>query len=307
MVLLCGIPSERPLSMVRERLEQYRTPHLVLSQRRFADTAFRFEIAGGRLTGEFAIDGRRYPLDDVTGVYTRFMDDQALPELAGEPPASPRRLQARAWHAAVSQWYEVAPIRVVNRAASMASNASKPFQAQQILKHGLLIPETLVTSDPDEVRAFRETYRTIIFKSTSGVRSIVRVFDDTDLSRLDAIRECPVQFQQYIPGANLRVHVVGSELFATRIVTGATDYRYAQRQGSEAAVLETIETSDDLGQQCIALARDLDLPFAGIDLKVTPDDEVYCFEVNPSPAFSYYESHTGQPIAAALARFLANV
>jgi hypothetical protein len=31
---------------------------------------------------------------------------------------------------------------------------------------------------------------------------------------------------------------------------------------------------------------------------------VYCFEVNPSPAYSYYESHTGQPISAALARYL---
>jgi glutathione synthase/RimK-type ligase-like ATP-grasp enzyme len=305
MVLLCGIPSERPLAMVRERLEEHRTPHLMLSQRRFADTTFRFEIAGGRLTGEFAIDGRRYSLDDVTAVYTRLMDDQALPELSGEHQGSPLRLRAHAWHAAVSRWYEIAPIRIVNRAASMASNASKPFQAQQIVKHGLLVPETLVTSDPAEARAFRETYGTIVFKSTSGVRSIVRIFDDDDLGRLDDIRACPVQFQQYIPGDNLRVHTVGSEVFATKIATGATDYRYAQRQEGEAAALCAVKISDDLRQQCLALARDLDLPFAGIDLKVTPDDEVYCFEVNPSPAFSYYESHTGQPIAAALARYLA--
>jgi hypothetical protein len=27
--------------------------------------------------------------------------------------------------------------------------------------------------------------------------------------------------------------------------------------------------------------------------------------VNPSPAFSYYEAHTGQPIAQAIARYLA--
>ncbi|MFJ7248824.1 hypothetical protein ACIQWA_29930 [Kitasatospora sp. NPDC098652] len=35
------------------------------------------------------------------------------------------------------------------------------------------------------------------------------------------------------------------------------------------------------------------------------DGEVYCFEVNPCPAFTYYESHTGQPIARAVARALA--
>jgi hypothetical protein len=40
-------------------------------------------------------------------------------------------------------------------------------------------------------------------------------------------------------------------------------------------------------------------------LKITPDNQVYCFEVNPSPAFSYYEEHTQQPIAYAVARYLA--
>ena len=46
------------------------------------------------------------------------------------------------------------------------------------------------------------------------------------------------------------------------------------------------------------------MEFAGIDLKVTPENEVYCFEVNPSPAFSYYENNTGQPIAEGLAHRL---
>jgi hypothetical protein len=40
-------------------------------------------------------------------------------------------------------------------------------------------------------------------------------------------------------------------------------------------------------------------------LKVTQDNRVYCFEVNPSPAFSYYEANTGKPIAQAIAAYLA--
>jgi D-alanine-D-alanine ligase-like ATP-grasp enzyme len=47
------------------------------------------------------------------------------------------------------------------------------------------------------------------------------------------------------------------------------------------------------------------LHVAGIDLRRTPDGEWYCFEVNPSPAFLYYETATGLPIAAAIARILA--
>ena len=42
-------------------------------------------------------------------------------------------------------------------------------------------------------------------------------------------------------------------------------------------------------------------------LKITPDNQVYCFEVNPSPGFSYFEAHTEQPIANAVARYLAAV
>ena len=45
--------------------------------------------------------------------------------------------------------------------------------------------------------------------------------------------------------------------------------------------------------------------FAGIDLKITPENHVYCFEVNPSPAFSYYESQTGQAISTAVADYLS--
>jgi glutathione synthase/RimK-type ligase-like ATP-grasp enzyme len=49
----------------------------------------------------------------------------------------------------------------------------------------------------------------------------------------------------------------------------------------------------------------LGLAFSGIDLRIAPDRSVYCFEVNPSPVYSYYESHTGQAISLALARYVA--
>jgi glutathione synthase/RimK-type ligase-like ATP-grasp enzyme len=256
------------------------------------------------VTGELTVGGKRYALEEFTAVYTRLMDHQSLPEVANEPQESPRRLLARDWHDAVLRWYEIAPIRVVNRTAPMGSNSSKPFQAQAVTRRGFFTPETLITNDPDLARAFIAEHRRVVFKSTSGIRSIVREVGEDDLRRLDAIRSCPVQFQAYVEGRNVRVHTVGDEVFATGISTEATDYRYAHRQRGEPAVLEAVEVSDDLAAQCRALARDLELPFAGLDLKITPADEVYCFEVNPSPAYSYYESHTGQPISAALARYL---
>lgn len=305
MILLCGIPSETPLALLRQRLEARGLPFVEFAQRRFASMRLEFDIVGDRISGTLDIGDYRYPLEGFTGVYTRLMDDQNLPELQGEPADAPSRLYARALHDALSRWCEVAPVRVVNRTEPMGSNCSKPYQAQLIVQHGFRTPETLITNDPALVREFHAQHGRVIFKSMSGVRSIVQVLEVDDLARLDAIRWCPVQFQVFVDGTNVRVHTVGEEVFATAINTTATDYRYAHRQvGVHAELVET-SLSDDVAERCVCLARALGLPFAGIDLKITPEGETYCLEVNPSPAYSYYESHTGQPISDALARYLS--
>jgi glutathione synthase/RimK-type ligase-like ATP-grasp enzyme len=162
----------------------------------------------------------------------------------------------------------------------------------------------LITNDPELVRAFRARHQRIIYKSISGVRSIVQTFSDEDLARLENIRWCPTQFQAFVEGTNVRVHTIGQKVFATAI-TDATDYRYAQRQSGDHAELREVELSDELAEMSVGLSEGLGLGFAGIDLKITPGNRVYCFEVNPSPAFSYYEGNTGQPIAKAVASYLA--
>jgi len=58
-------------------------------------------------------------------------------------------------------------------------------------------------------------------------------------------------------------------------------------------------------RRCLDLARRLELPFCGIDLRRRPDGVHVCFEVNPMPAFAYFEGETSQPIAAALVELLA--
>lgn len=307
MILLCGIPSEPPLALVREALEELDAPYVLFNQRRFDDADFEFELTAGRTTGTFRLGGETYDLSDFTAVFPRMMDDRLLPELNGEPDSSPRRRRCRALHDAILRWSEVSEARVVNRAGPMSSNFSKPYQTQLIQSFGFRVPETLITNDPELVREFRARHGRVIFKSISGTRSIVRTLEDEDLRRLNLVRLCPTQFQAFVPGTNLRVHTVGGEVFATAVSTGATDYRYAYRQTGDSAELREVEPAPWLAEKCLALARGLGLAFAGIDLKVTPDDEVYCFEVNPSPAFSYYQGHTDQPISRAVARHLTGL
>ena len=121
--------------------------------------------------------------------------------------------------------------------------------------------------------------------------------------RAEALRACPVQFQAYVPGFDVRAHVIGDEVIATRVDSAGTDYRYAARDGLE-TTLRPWQLDPRLEAACVALSSALGLPFTGIDLRIAPDGEVYCFEVNPSPAYSYYEANAGQPISMTLARYL---
>jgi len=292
--------------MVRAELERLEAPYVVLSQRRAAEARMSFEVRAGRVTGVLELDGSTWPLEFFDGVYTRLMDDRLLPELKGLPDGSAAATHSRQLHETLTRWCEISPARVVNRAEPMGSNMSKPFQAQLIARHGLIVPETIVTSDPEAVRSFAAQHGDLVYKSISGVRSIVRQLEAADLARLEDVRWCPVQFQELVRGQDVRVHTIGAEVFATAIVSDAVDYRYAHREGGDAKLEET-DLDPALSQRCVDLAASLGLAFAGIDLRVTPDGRVYCFEVNPSPAFSYYESHTGQPIANAVARHLCGM
>ncbi|HZQ64275.1 MAG TPA: hypothetical protein VFA66_03500 [Gaiellaceae bacterium] len=306
MILLCGIPTEAPLAMVARELDRLGRPTVVFNQRRFAEAALDWELVSGRVAGWLRVDGRDYPLDEIDAVYTRLMDDTRLPELERHAADSPLRRRCRSLHDGLYRWFEVSPARVVNRSTPQGSNSSKPFQAQIIASHGFAIPETLITNDPELVRDFARRHDQVVYKSMSGVRSIVQLLTRDDLDRLDRIRWCPVQFQEYVAGTNVRVHAIGDRVLATAISGGVVDYRYSAH-ADEDVVLRAYDLSDQLAQACVALAAGLQLPFAGIDLKVAPDGRVYCFEVNPCPAFSYYESHTGQPIARTLAAYLAGL
>ncbi len=307
MILLCGIPSETPLRMVTSRLEELGIPFVLFNQREFANCEIWFEVQDAQVAGELRIGDQTYKLQDFTGVYPRMMDDRFLPELSSEPAGSSVRNYCRSLHDTLMRWMEIAPALVINRCAPMASNSSKPYQAQLIRKQGFLVPESLITTDPELVRDFRARHGRVIYKSISAVRSIVQELSDEDEERLERIRWCPTQFQAFVDGTNLRVHTIGDEAFATAVRSEATDYRYAARQMGESAELREVVLSRELTERCLGLSHSLGLEFAGIDLKVTPEDEIYCFEVNPCPAFSYYEANTGQPISAAVARHLASV
>jgi glutathione synthase/RimK-type ligase-like ATP-grasp enzyme len=261
----------------------------------------------GRVDGTLRIRGSEIPFASIRGVYLRLTDQEALPENRRRHGrwSSPSLDAARSsvLHAALVDWLETTPCRVLNPVGCMASNMSKPYQAQKITRVGFDVPATLVTSDPSAVRAFARCYKRIVYKSASSVRSVVRELDADRTRELERIRLLPTQFQEYVAGTNIRVHVVGDRVFGTEIRTDAIDYRYAARDGTNVQ-LDACELPRDVADRCIALSRALGLPLVGIDLIRTPTGRHFCLEANPSPAYTFYQEHTGQPIAEAIVQHL---
>jgi hypothetical protein len=303
LTLLWGLPADGPLAEVQRELEGLGAPVWLLDQREVLDTEVELD-AGPGAPGRLRVGGRHLDLAEVTAVYLRPHDARRLPAVAAGGPAGPAARHAAAVEETLAAWLELTPALVVNRFSAMAGNGSKPWQLRRIEAAGFRVPETLVTTDPAAAAGFWARHGQVVYKSVSGVRSRVARLAPADAGRLADLTACPTQLQRYVPGTDVRVHVVGREVYATEVACDADDYRYARAQGRAAPRLGELTLPDDVARRCRRLATALGLAVAGIDLRRTPDGEWYCFEANPSPAFSFYAHATGQPIARAVAGLL---
>jgi hypothetical protein len=298
LIALWGFGAERTLTIVAEALARLGAPTRLIDQADVLETAVHLDV-DACVRGSVRTRGETIELESITALYQRPYDSRLLPTVAGVGEAGWQH--ALAVDDALASWSELTPALVVNRLGAMTGNNSKPYQLRQIARFGFSVPETLVTTDPREAREFWERHGTVVYKSVSGVRSRVSRLRPDDRARLEDVASCPTQFQAFVPGRDHRVHVVGTDVFAVAVDCEADDYRYA---GDLPVEIRSCDLPRDVEDRCRQLAGAMDLWVAGIDLRQGRDGAWYCFEVNPSPAFAFYQEMAGQEIGAAVARFL---
>jgi glutathione synthase/RimK-type ligase-like ATP-grasp enzyme len=323
MILLWGVRSDDPISAVYSALRSLG----YYDDNNSDKTLFFFDqqddllnanielFVDSKVEGKIEIENgnknvyKQIDLANVTSAYLRPYDWRHLPEIENTNNNSEHWQHASFVEDTTLLWSELTSAFVINRPSPSTSNSSKPYQAMQIQSStaaGFDIPDTLITTDPEAAIEFWKYHGTVIYKSISGVRSIVSRLTSEDLKdRINDISWCPTQFQEYVHGNDYRVHVVGEEdVFACKIITKADDYRYAKRHGLDTKIV-SCSIPSNVRERCISLAKNMGLVVAGIDLRYNPDsDRWYCFEVNPSPAFTYYQDSTGQQIDKAIAQLL---
>lgn len=206
-------------------------------------------------------------------------------------------------------WYAVDAFWVNDPARDHVAHR-KAYQLRVAQDVGVRIPVTLITSDPDAARRFADErgYDNVICKSFAATEEEwreTRLLRAEEIAQLDNVRFAPVIFQEYIKAEyDVRVTVVGDQLFPAAIHSQSTEYPIDFRMDIASAKIEEVALPEEIEHRIQALMRRLGLVYGAIDLRRTPKGDYVFLEINPAGQWLFIEQASGQPIAAALANLL---
>jgi RimK-like ATP-grasp domain len=238
---------------------------------------------------DFVSGAETVRLADLTGLYIR-------PIYLGRAPRHAAR-----WHGlmeGLGAWMDEAGLTVVNRLGSHQLNGYKPAHYAWLSAHGLLVPPSLLSADPQRVRTFIAGGRAVV-KPVCGTRATTREIRPDDVGRLAGC-EGPVLVQRMIEGDDVRVHVVGDAVIACRFSSTMIDYR-----SDREAAREVLDLPADLASLLVARTAEQGLVFAGWDFKLDRDGTYWCLECNPMPGYSFYDRVCDGAVSDALIKLLA--
>jgi glutathione synthase/RimK-type ligase-like ATP-grasp enzyme len=210
----------------------------------------------------------------------------------------------------IEGFFEILGDRVVDPILRMRAADRKLYQLYLAKHCGLRIPNTCITNDPNVAFKFITTssgptiYK--VFVGVGGLYSTTTIIEPGHISKLALIRHSPLIIQQFIePGFDIRITVVGKELFPAKQISDKSEARADIRVDRHAKISAYVLPSEiDIGIR--KLVTQLGLRYCAIDMRVSANGEHYFLEVNPSGQYLFVETATLQPITAALAQVLTN-
>jgi hypothetical protein len=197
---------------------------------------------------------------------------------------------------AVGGWLELAPGTVVNRPGHANDNACKPLHEAVLARLGFAVPASFTGSCRRDLVAFAAEGPTVA-KALSGQRADCRTVTVGDFDDYDD-RSGPVHLQRFVPGDDVRAHVIGEEIIAVRIRSAEADYRL-----DRAAQFEPFTLVAPMAARIRDATREFGLAFAGWDFRVE-GERYWALEANPMPGYSYYDTKLEGRITKALLNHL---
>jgi MvdD family ATP-grasp ribosomal peptide maturase len=195
---------------------------------------------------------------------------------------------------------------------------NKQLQIQVARELGLDTPRTLITNDPEAVRAFARTCeRGMITKMLSSFaineddkEKVVFTNPVTaeDLNDLEGLRLCPMTFQEQVAKRlELRTTIVGERVLTASIDSQASERATHDWRRDGVQLLDAWQTYDlppEVEEKLLRLMDYFNLNYGAADFIVTPEGRHVFLEVNPVGEFFWLERCPALPISNAIADVL---
>ncbi|TDW18100.1 ATP-grasp ribosomal peptide maturase [Kribbella kalugense] len=251
-------------------------------------------------------DARTVDLSSVRSVYYRRPSSYLAPTTMSERDGRFAKEQAKHGMAGI-----VASVRGrwVNHIWRAVEAEFKPTQLIAAREAGFVVPPTIITNRVDDVRDFTKEQGSIVYKplqntdlaGSDGTAAAIWV-DEVEASKLDAGLGLTLHlFQRRVDKvADLRVTVIGNEIFSVRLESPHIDWRrdYDQVRYS------VVDTPVDIAAQCRRYLDKFGLLFGAFDFGLTGDGSWVWYECNTGGQWHWLELETGLPMTAALADLL---
>jgi hypothetical protein len=188
----------------------------------------------------------------------------------------------------------------------------KIFQLASASSVGLDIPDTVVTSDPEEVKRFYiDHHGKIVSKIVIPAPILDHVIytnlvTEKQMEGIDSVRMCPSIFQEEVlKSYELRITVVGDKLLTARIDSQQDeetriDWRKKPTLNDHAVSFSPCSLPDDITQKIFLFMGKMGLRFGCIDMIVTTDNRHVFLEINPNGQWYFVQQKTSMDIATAI-------
>jgi glutathione synthase/RimK-type ligase-like ATP-grasp enzyme len=266
--------------------------------------AMRYDGAGGTRF-MFGCDQTGLDLDDCGVIWWRRPQSPSVEGAVGRQAYQHFALSES--HEALHGLWQASDAFWINEPARDAVANRKAYQLKLAGALGLEVPRTLISNCPQAVREFVHELGVgrVIYKAFSATEQDwreTRLLREEELDKLENVRYAPVIFQSYIEAdVDLRITVVGDEVFPAAIHSQDTSYKVDFRMDIGAARIEPAVLPAEVKAKLLQLMRQLGLVYGAIDMRRRPDGSHVFLEVNPAGQWLFIERATGQRITQALA------
>lgn len=204
--------------------------------------------------------------------------------------ADVQRVAASATRLALRRFVEHASrARMVSAPAATVAAEDKLVQLDGAVAVGLRLPRTLVSNDPERIRAFCDELGGTMLAKPLGSQFGFTIATATraDLQDDAALAVCPSIYQELVPGSrHLRICVFGERMVTVALDSPTLDWRFEHTLPAT-----PVELPATVARRLRGLLTRLDLRMGIVDMKLDEEGgEPYFFEVNPQGQFLFLEA-----------------